>query len=215
MLGSGDMKLIKMLPLPLRSWESKRSCRNSEDLYPPLGEVLWWKLVWLHAKGAFKSKCGARTVPGSRCSESCTEELGCGWGLLLPRILLHYSLAFSLEPRSTLLESGVSPSHCFQRINLWEDVNSGGGKLEVHVQTLPDFKPLTCSSAPYFFPTDCIPRDSQGLSLLGLCERGTSARWPYSLVQACRFSFPSSTQLLIPQLLTASMKQEKVSFLVS
>lgn len=98
--------------------------------------------------------------------------------------------ALSLAPLFLSLES---LQVTFQRINLWEDVNSGEGKLEVHVQTLPDFKPLTCSSAPYFFPTDYIPRDSQGLSLLGLCEQGTSARWPYSLVQACRFSFPSST----------------------
>ena len=28
-LGSGDTKLIKMLPLLLRSLESRRSCRNS------------------------------------------------------------------------------------------------------------------------------------------------------------------------------------------
>ena len=87
-----------------------------------------------------------------------------GGGCYSLYILLLYSLAFSLEPFSTLLESGVSPSLCFQRINLWEDVNGGEGKLQVHIQTV-----CVCAQS---CPTLCNPIDCNlpGFSVHGVLQ---------------------------------------------
>ena len=84
-----------------------------------------------------------------------------GGGCYSLYILLLYSLAFSLEPLSTLLESGVSPSLCFQRLNLWEDVNGGEGKLQVHIQTV-----CVCSVVPNSLPS----HESPGFSVHGVLQ---------------------------------------------
>lgn len=77
MLGSGDTKLIKMLPLLLRSLESRRSWRNSRKDLLSCYDENWFGCM---QKGHLNQTVG-EVICLAPSVLSWAKEVGCGVGL--------------------------------------------------------------------------------------------------------------------------------------